>query len=63
MEVMRLIEGDKGSLSRRGARVLASLLCDCTVLRFTYWYTARPPVHEAVVHRASSAAGGERRAA
>ena len=24
---------------------------DCVVLRFTYWYTARPPVHEAVVRR------------
>jgi len=24
---------------------------ECTVLRFTYWYTGRPPVYEAVVRR------------
>jgi hypothetical protein len=33
MEVMRLIDGDEGSLSRRVARVLASLPADCGVLR------------------------------
>jgi hypothetical protein len=57
MEVMRLVDGDEGSLSRRLARALATLPSDCTVLRFTYWYTARPPVHEAVVQRVPSAAG------
>ena len=56
MEVLRLIDGDEGSLSRRLSRALAGLPADCTVLRFTYWYTARPPVHEAVVHRAAGAA-------
>ena len=63
MEVVRLIDGDEGSLSRRLARVLATLPTDCTVLRFTYWYTARPPVHEAVVHRAPAAGRAERHAA
>ena len=51
MEVMRLIDGDETSLSRRLSRALAGLPSDCTVLHFTYWYTARPPVYEAVVHR------------
>jgi hypothetical protein len=51
MEVVRLIDGDEGSLSSRLARVLAALGPDCTVLRFTYWYTGRPPVHEAIVRR------------
>jgi hypothetical protein len=51
MEVVRIIDGDEGSLSSRLARVLATLGPGCTVLRFTYWYTGRPPVHEAVVRR------------
>jgi hypothetical protein len=51
MDVVRLIDGDEGSLSARVRRVLAVLPPECTVLRFTYWYTARPPVHEAVVRR------------
>jgi len=60
MEVLRLIDGDEGSLSRRLNRALAGLPPGCTVLRFTYWYTVRAPVHEAVVHYA---AGTERPAA
>jgi hypothetical protein len=51
MDVVRLIDGDEGSLSSRLTRVLEDLPPDCRVLRFTYWYTARPPVHEAVVRR------------
>jgi hypothetical protein len=51
MEVVRLIDGDEGSLSSRLARVLAALGPECTVLRFTYWYTGRPPVYEAIVRR------------
>ncbi len=51
MEVVRLIDGDEGSLSRRVARTLAALGPGCTVLRFTYWYTGRPPVHEAMIRR------------
>jgi hypothetical protein len=51
MEVVRIIDGDERSLSTRLARVLATLGPDCTVLRFTYWYTGRPPVHEVIVRR------------
>ena len=51
MEVVRLIDGDEGSLSSRVARVLDALGPGYTVMRFTYWYTGRPPVHEAIVRR------------
>ena len=51
MDVVGLIDGDEGSLSSRVARVLAALAPGCTVLRFTYWYTGRPPVYEAIVRR------------
>jgi hypothetical protein len=51
MDVVRLIDGVEGSLSSRVARVLAALGPECTVVRFTYWYTGRPPVHEAIVRR------------
>jgi hypothetical protein len=51
MQVVRLIDGDESSLSSRIARVLAALGPECTVLRFTYWYTGRPPVYEAIVRR------------
>jgi hypothetical protein len=51
METVRLIDGDERSLTSRVARVLAALGPECTVLRFTYWYTGRPPVYEAVVKR------------
>jgi hypothetical protein len=51
METVRLIDGDERSLTSRVARVLAGLGPECTVLRFTYWYTGRPPVYEAVVRR------------
>ena len=53
MEVVRLIDGDERSLSARLTRVLAAVGPECSVLRFTYWYTGRPPVYEAVVHRAA----------
>jgi hypothetical protein len=51
LEVVRIIDGDEHSLGARVARALAVLPPGCTVLRFTYWYTGRPPVHEAVVRR------------
>jgi hypothetical protein len=51
MDMVRLIDGDEGSLTSRLARVLAAAGPECTVLRFTYWYTGRPPVYEAVVRR------------
>jgi hypothetical protein len=31
--------------------MLAALGPECTVLHFTYWYTGRLPVYEAVVRR------------
>ena len=51
METVRLIDGDERSLTSRVGRVLAALGPECTVLRFTYWYTGRPPVYEAVIRR------------
>jgi hypothetical protein len=51
MDTVRIVDGDEGSLSSRVARVLAALGPECTVVRFTYWYTGRPPVHEAIVRR------------
>ena len=51
MEVARIIDGDEGALSSRLTRVLAALGPECTVLRFTYWYTGRPPVYEVIVRR------------
>jgi hypothetical protein len=51
MEVVRIVDGDERSLSSRLTRVLAALGPECTVLRFTHWYTGRPPVYEAVVRR------------
>jgi hypothetical protein len=42
MEVIRIIDGDERSLGSRLARVLAVLGPECTVLRFTYWYTGPP---------------------
>jgi hypothetical protein len=46
---IRLVDEDLASLQRRVDRVLAQEPAARTVLRFTYWYTARPPVHEAVL--------------
>lgn len=46
---IRLVDEDLASLQRRVDRVLAQEPEARTVLRFTYWYTARPPVHEAVL--------------
>ena len=51
MEVVRIVDGDERSLSSRLARVLAAHGPECTVLRFTHWYTGRPPVYEAIVRR------------
>jgi hypothetical protein len=51
MEVVRIVDGDERSLSSRLARVLAAVGPECTVLRFTYWYTGRSPVYEVVIRR------------
>jgi hypothetical protein len=48
---VRLIDGDPASLEARVRRILERLGGGRVVNRFTYWYTGRPPVHEAVVAR------------
>jgi hypothetical protein len=48
-DVVRIIDGDPASLDRRLARLLERLGADWRVARFTYWYTGRPPIHEALV--------------
>lgn len=50
-QIARLIDGDSGSLEARVLAVLKDDTTECVVTRFTYWYTARPPVHEAIVLR------------
>ena len=49
--VARLIDGDLASLELRVSRALALDGGACRVARFTYWYTGRPPVHEAILLR------------
>jgi len=53
-EVVRLIDGDPASLDERVARALERVGSDWRVARFTYWYTGRPPVHEALIVRPPS---------
>ena len=48
--VAQIIDADLRSLDARVARLVAT---ECVVLRFTYWYTGRPPVYEARVYRAA----------
>jgi hypothetical protein len=48
-EPIRIIDGDEGSLDRRVARALESQPPGTVVGRFTWWYTGRPPLHEATV--------------
>jgi len=51
--VARLIDGDLSSLELRVNKALALAVDggECRVARFTYWYTGRPPVHEAILLR------------
>jgi hypothetical protein len=55
MDVMeqlhQIVDGDPGSLEQRIVRALERGPRECVVARFTYWYTGRPPVYEAVVFR------------
>jgi hypothetical protein len=50
-DVVRIIDGDPASLDRRVARLLERVGTDWRVARFTYWYTGRPPIHEALLVR------------
>jgi hypothetical protein len=56
-DVVRIIDGDAASLERRVARLLERLGSDWRVARFTYWYTGRPPIHEALVVRPPASSG------
>jgi hypothetical protein len=47
--VVRIIDGDEGSLLRRIDRALETLPAGSRVDRFTWWYTGRPPLHEATL--------------
>jgi hypothetical protein len=47
--VVRLIDQDQSSLARRVSFALSGLPDGSRVDHFTYWYTGRPPLHEATV--------------
>jgi hypothetical protein len=55
-ELDRIIDGDEASLAARVQRALEHGGPGCDVDRFTYWYTGRPPVYEAVVRRRPASA-------
>jgi hypothetical protein len=48
-KVVRIIDGDERSLARRVDLALSGLPDGSRVDHFTYWYTGRPPLHEATV--------------
>ena len=50
-QIARIVDADAASLAARVARTLPADRADCVVARFTYWYTGRPPVYEAIVLR------------
>jgi hypothetical protein len=47
--VVRIVDGDTQSLARRVDLALSGLPDGSRVDHFTYWYTGRPPLHEATV--------------
>ena len=56
-DVVRMIDGDPASLEVRVARMLERVGADWRVARFTYWYTGRPPIHEALLVRPPGSSG------
>jgi hypothetical protein len=54
-EVTRIVDTDETSLEERVTGVLQRVGAACTVRRFTYWYTGRDAVHEAIVARSAAA--------
>jgi hypothetical protein len=57
-EVTHILEDtDAASLEARVLRVVEDDAEPCVVTRFTYWYTGREPVHEAVVRHVTPPAG------
>jgi hypothetical protein len=55
--VLRIIDGDESSLARRVDLALSGLPDGSRVDHFTYWYTGRPPLHEATVSPPTTADG------
>ena len=53
-QLQQIIDGDLASLEQRITRAIEHGPLECVVARFTYWYTGRPPVYEALVFRPSS---------
>jgi hypothetical protein len=47
--IERLLDTDARALDERIERALADRPTPCEVRRRTWWYTSRPPVHEAVL--------------
>jgi hypothetical protein len=56
--VVRIIDEDEGSLARRVDLALSGLPDGSRVDHFTYWYTGRPPLHEATVSPPGGGGGG-----
>ena len=54
-QIARLVDADTSSLEARVLRTVGRDGPDCVVTYFTYWYTGRPPVHEAIVERRATA--------
>jgi hypothetical protein len=54
-QLARIVDASAVSLDARVARALAHDGAGCVVARFTYWYTGRPPVFEAIVLRPPAA--------
>jgi hypothetical protein len=56
-KVVRIVDGDERSLARRVDLALSGLPDGSRVDHFTYWYTGRPPLHEATVSPPHGAGG------
>ena len=51
-EIVRIVDGEEASLERRVAQALATRE-GYAVCRYTHWFTARPPLYEAVLKKAA----------
>ncbi len=50
-EVLRLYDADRAALTSRAQAAKAALGSTVEVSLYTYWYTSRPPMHEAILLR------------
>lgn len=50
-EVLRLVDPDEASLSKRAAQAAAALGTGVVVSTAVLWYTGRPPMHVAVLRK------------